>query len=389
MMLNQIVLYVQMGETRYRRFFEEHLVELQKGFENQGMTLVFLPSLMGKGRPNISEGLRTYLEFYYPSFRRLTKLQQDQSLQILLQSQNETDVYEKLNDMFGLSLRPGAYLFYIMPGRFEFERLSENEDPESVLKKYRYNADQQRASRSYSLDPEPLEDFYQKHNILVNQPATLDSEKPHFKSLRSALNWVMQSNQDRVHEGELHPELAEILDYISTYNLETGAVQLIDQIMMTLAASRGVIYNGIEEWAPKSLPANLERTSKLRLAGNDVFLVSIDKKLELDPIHRAVYVLFMKHPEGILYSHLGDYREELHSLYSQFSGAMNAGTIRSRIDLLCNPLDNSKIEKISRINKYIRSLGLGPSQELYTITGPRGQAKKIHLAANLREFSDS
>lgn len=382
MVLNQIVLYVQMGETRYRRFFEEHLVELQKGFENQGMTLVFLPSLMGKERPNISEGLRTYLEFYYPSFRRLTKLQQDQSLQILLQSQNETDVYEKLNDMFGLSLRPGAYLFYIMPGRFEFERLSENEDPESVLKKYRYNADQQRASRSYSLDPEPLELFYENNHILLQQD--LPSPEPRARSIEGALEQVIKTNKNQ--EGEIDPELAALLNFIGTYNLEAGAIQLVDQIMMTLAASRGIEYKGLEEWNPKALPAALEMTSALRLADDDhVYLVGLDKKLDLDPIHRAVYVLFMKHPEGIVYSHLGDYREELHSLYLRFTGTQDLDVVRSRIDLLCDPLDNSKIEKISRINKYIRSLGLGQSEELYTITGPRGQAKKIHLGAHMIE----
>lgn len=381
-MLNQIVLYVQMGETRYRRFFEEHLVELQKGFENQGMTLVFLPSLMGKERPNISEGLRTYLEFYYPSFRRLTKLQQDQSLQILLQSQNETDVYEKLNDMFGLSLRPGAYLFYIMPGRFEFERLSENEDPETVLKKYRYNADQQRASRSYSLDPEPLELFYENNSILLQQD--LPNPEPRARSIEGALEQVIKTNKNQ--EGEIDPELAALLNFIGTYNLEAGAIQLVDQIMMTLAASRGVEYKGLEQWSPKALPAALEMTSALRLADDDqVYLVGLDKKLDLDPIHRAVYVLFMKHPEGIVYSHLGDYREELHSLYLRFTGTQDLDVVRSRIDLLCDPLDNSKIEKISRINKHIRSLGLGQSEELYTITGPRGQAKKIHLGAHMIE----
>jgi hypothetical protein len=156
--------------------------------------------------------------------------------------------------------------------------------------------------------------------------------------------------------------------------------------MMTLAASRGIEYKGLEEWSPKSLPATLEMTSALRLAEDDqVYLVGLDKKLDLDPIHRAVYVLFMKHPEGIVYSHLGDYREELHSLYLRFTGTQDLEVVRSRIDLLCDPLDNSKIEKISRINKYIRSLGLGPSEELYTITGPRGQAKKIHLAAHMIE----
>ena len=386
-MQNQIVLYVQMGETRYRSFFETHLKELQAGFLNQGMTLVFLPALLGQDTPDVSDGLRAYLEFYYPSFRGLPRFQQDQALHILLKSQHETDVYEKLNSMFGLNLRNGAYLFYIKPGRFEFERLGENEDPESVLKKYLYNADQQRASRAYQLDSTLLEDFYAQNNIIVNPSLP---PRRSFSSIRSALDYVMESGglRDNVNEGEIHPELARMLDLISQHNLEGGAVKLIDQVLMTLAATRGVIYNGLDEWTHLELPENLQLTDGVNLAQDDqIYLLSRDQKLDFAPMHRAVYALFMKHPEGIIYDCINDYREELHSFYLRFTGTQNLETIRERIDLICSyPRDNSLLEKISRINKYIRSLGLGPSQELYTISGPRGGPRKIHLSPQKISF---
>ena len=44
-------------------------------------------------------------------------------------------------------------------------------------------------------------------------------------------------------------------------------------------------------------------------------LVDYEKEVELQPVHKAVYLLFLAHPEGIEFKRLGDYREELTRYY--------------------------------------------------------------------------
>ena len=82
-----IALYVQKGETPYRQFFQDNLYALQLGFQRRGLNLVFLPAITQHQNPNFTEGLRQYLEVYYPSFRKLTSVQQQQALLELVVAQ--------------------------------------------------------------------------------------------------------------------------------------------------------------------------------------------------------------------------------------------------------------------------------------------------------------
>ncbi len=70
---------------------------------------------------------------------------------------------------------------------------------------------------------------------------------------------------------------------------------------------------------------------------------------EMSPLPKAVFLLYLKHPEGIRFCDLPDYREELYHIYASFSGRDDANDIRASIDDVTNPLSNSINEKCSRI----------------------------------------
>ena len=104
-----------------------------------------------------------------------------------------------------------------------------------------------------------------------------------------------------------------------------------------------------------------------------------------------MFILFLKHPEGILFKELSDYREELAAIYgdikwtAKMQGKNEAGaTIYSRhIVDVTNPLSNSINEKCTRIKeafllKFHESLA-----ENYFITGKRGEPKRIRLPEEL------
>ena len=76
-----------------------------------------------------------------------------------------------------------------------------------------------------------------------------------------------------------------------------------------------------------------------------------NKEVELQPVHKAVYLLFLAHPEGIEFKKLADYREEITRYYMATAKLMDKEKILEGVDHLVNPLDNAINEKCSRIKK--------------------------------------
>ena len=80
------------------------------------------------------------------------------------------------------------------------------------------------------------------------------------------------------------------------------------------------------------------------------------QEVELQPVHKAVYLLFLAHPEGIEFKRLAEYREELLHYYMATAKMMDKDKIIEGVDHLVNPLDNAINEKCSRIKKVFLEL---------------------------------
>ena len=55
-----------------------------------------------------------------------------------------------------------------------------------------------------------------------------------------------------------------------------------------------------------------------------------NREVELQPVHKAVYLLFLAHPEGIEFKRLGDYRVELTRYYMATARLMDKETLKAR-----------------------------------------------------------
>ena len=108
-----------------------------------------------------------------------------------------------------------------------------------------------------------------------------------------------------------------------------------------------------------------------------------DKEIKMEPIVKAVYLLFLMHSEGIAFKSLPDYRKELTSIYGELKPlGLNDRVIRS-IEDVTNPLLNSINEKCSRIRAAFISEIEEPFAKEYYVTGKSGEAKKISLSRDL------
>lgn len=107
-------------------------------------------------------------------------------------------------------------------------------------------------------------------------------------------------------------------------------------------------------------------------------------EVKLQPIHKAVFLLFLKHPEGLKFKELSDYQSELFTIYLSLSDRGTTVEAKKRVGNLCSPTSNSINEKCTRIREAF--LGMVPDEGVashYFITGSRGERKKVELDRSL------
>ena len=101
-----------------------------------------------------------------------------------------------------------------------------------------------------------------------------------------------------------------------------------------------------------------------------IILVDYDnKEVEMTPVHKAVYLLFLNHPEGIEFKKLSEYRAELLQYYMATARLMDKQTIIESVDMLVNPLNNSINEKCSRIKSIFLNMMDQYTANYYIISG--------------------
>ena len=129
---------------------------------------------------------------------------------------------------------------------------------------------------------------------------------------------------------------------------------------------------------------NVVKLSRLTITKDCAIMLSdYHKEVKMEPIVKAVYLLFLKHSEGIAFKFLPDYRKELADIYQKIKPiALNERAIRS-IEDVTNPLLNSINEKCSRVRTAFQTEVDRTLLEQYIITGKSGEAKKIILPRDL------
>lgn len=144
-------------------------------------------------------------------------------------------------------------------------------------------------------------------------------------------------------------------------SLEDIAAQLSELSRELVASGRYDLLLrsvGIAALEELRIEAARQQLSRL-LITKDYRFILVDyknKEVELTPVHKAVYLLFLNHPEGIEFKRLHDFREELLGYYMATARLMDKATIESSVDMLVNPLNNSINEKCSRIKSTFLSI---------------------------------
>ena len=101
--------------------------------------------------------------------------------------------------------------------------------------------------------------------------------------------------------------------------------------------------------------------------------------LALRPLVKTLFILFLKHPEGIILKQRDCYREELEKIYSTINPNTDRDDVKARIARLVDLQDNSFSEKASVLNARLEEILPEGIASDYQIQGFNGCPRKIRL----------
>ena len=182
------------------------------------------------------------------------------------------------------------------------------------------------------------------------------------------------SDSDIVPE-KTEEELAEEKSLIETANV-------LRELRMTVQKLRleGVSLMAIHEFIDKQEPlSRMIITPDYRIYLPDYN----DMEIEMGALPKAVYFLYLRYPEGIIYKHMQDYYSELLNIYKQLRPNTDEARLNLTITKVVNPLGNALNENIARIRKAFVEKFDEHLANNYIITGERGLQYSIPLDRDL------
>lgn len=109
--------------------------------------------------------------------------------------------------------------------------------------------------------------------------------------------------------------------------------------------------------------------------------------LPLRPLVKTLFILFLRHPEGILLKERDKFRRELEEIYTIISPAASREDVLARVGRLVDIQDNSFSEKASVLNARLEELLPSGLAEVYKIQGYNGHPRRVPLNPLLVHWS--
>lgn len=156
----------------------------------------------------------------------------------------------------------------------------------------------------------------------------------------------------------------EILDNQEAQKLADTAAEMLRRLHSAERYDLLLHAVGVPLLERLRIEAARSKLSRLVITRDFRFLLTdYDKEVILNPVHKALYILFLRHTEGIEFKSLIDHREELLQIYRSMVPNSERERIEETVDRLVNPVDNAVNEKCSRIKAAFSAI-----MDEYTLT---------------------
>ena len=218
-------------------------------------------------------------------------------------------------------------------------------------------------------------------------PLTSSSSEPIADQLHRIGKQISREQQQHDRLIESHDEWGDVIsggadDGFNSQLAEENTDDLIEEVKERIAKLR---QRGISQYILEQLIHPDDRLSKMVITKDYRIILPDynDMEIKMEPLVKAVYLLFLKHPEGIAFKNLPAYRQELTKIYSEVRPwGLSDRALRS-IEDVTNPMLNSINEKCARIRGAFVGQFDDHLARHYYIDGLRGEAKKIALPRDL------
>ena len=363
---SQVIYVEEFYDEQANRFITDNYHELRQWFEYRGYEFIYLPMLFK------DDELKRKVLYYAPYLE--TKIVEDKSLRssYLLNFLSSSHLGEavKPSILFGPERCGDEWLFQAC------------ELPLSgVASKDILQLVDAVSSGTLFVN----ESCAMSDNVLMNyQPSSeprssmsIESDEKRSARKRSFFSKMVDRIQGELFEDDVEEyvpqrdEVAEILE-----SLENNVKKLRLQ---------GVTLSAIHEFIDKQEPLSpLVITEDLR-----IFLPAYNNiEIELSAQRKALYFLFLNHPEGIVLQHLEEYHKELMNYYKQTNGGVVTPRMEESIKKLETYGNNQLNVVITRIREAFCSKFDERLARHYFISGERGQAYKIGLPQALIRWQE-
>ena len=170
-----------------------------------------------------------------------------------------------------------------------------------------------------------------------------------------------------------------LTDDIADTEFEAEVNRLSEEIVCNINRLRAI---GISEVIIRQLFNREQKLSRLVIT-EDYKIILPDynnMEIKMEPLPKAIYLLFLMYPEGIRFKELPDYKNELAQIYLNVTNRNDLYAAYQSIANVIDPTKNSINEKCSRIKEAFVSRFDDNLASHYYITGLAGEKKGIKLA---------
>lgn len=159
--------------------------------------------------------------------------------------------------------------------------------------------------------------------------------------------------------------------------LAQEAKEAIDKLLLS-----GFSAEVIKGWLDQKVKLSRIRITKR----NKILLVDYDIEVKMGPLPKTVFLFFLRHPEGMRFVDLQDYKQEIYDIYSRLAVSDDLDKMKRSVDLLTDPFDNSINEKCTMIKYAFQKVIKDDIASNYYVSGKQGHVMKIPLDRTLVEW---
>ncbi len=343
------------------RSFYPHLKRI---FKNDRLDFYYLPFLVEE--ENVEAKVRYYAPYLSPS-QVVTGVQSNAFVPYIA----DEDTRKNLKPSLILSAIPdelgeGVRFMQVQLSDLDFTHL------ENLFDVLRLADERQESYYREMMDERTLSSPMSEPAIYMDMELDMAEAPPSFKrSNKINFNRLKPQKERKKTADELEEEQSLI---------ETRKV--MEELLRTVQKLRleGVSLMAIHELIDKQEPlSRMTITPDYR-----IFLPDYNNmEIEMGALPKAIYFLYLRYPEGIVYKHMPDYFSELLNIYRQLRPNTDEARLNLTITKVVNPLGNALNENLARIRKAFVEKFDEHLANNYIITGERGLQYRIPLDREL------